>query len=277
MRKRDRAEAECLHAEAKSQAKADKEAQAKEKADRDAAELEKQRKELAESNQKAEAKRKLDEAKAQEAKAAAEAKQLSEAEAKRQAQLDVLRTKKAEKIARAAQKEAAVDMAPKDIPPKPVAAPVPEAHVEAEHSEHNFPDAREGELWDCLSLNQAFCQLAEAVDPKAVDVGNIYISPTLSGMIETLYNQLRDLHARDRSETAKILKFTKKADAESDEDFKIEAIAASKKIADVNEKTKRNIQVYQGKIKSAVEDCCKTTMLQSWLLTPRSAKPCSSN
>lgn len=74
-----------------------------------------------------------------------------------------------------------------------------------------------------MSLNQAFCQLAEAVDPKAVDVGNVYISPTLSAMIETLYNQLRDLHARDRSESAKILKFKKKADAESDEDFKNEA------------------------------------------------------
>src|ERR1041385_6090006 len=77
-------------------------------------------------------------------------------------------------------------------------------------------------------------------------------------MIETLYNQLRDLHARDRSETAKILKFKKKADAESDEDFKVEAEDASKKIADVNEKTKQNIQVFKDKIKYVVEECCKS-------------------
>lgn len=76
--------------------------------------MEKQRKDLAESNQRAEAKRKLAEVKAQEAKAAAEANQLSEAEAKRQAQLDIILTKKAEKAARAAQKEADVDMTPKD-------------------------------------------------------------------------------------------------------------------------------------------------------------------
>src|ERR1041385_8610183 len=59
-------------------------------------------------------------------------------------------------------------------------------------------------------------------------------------------------------ETAKVLKFKKKANEESDEDFKAEAEAASKKIADVNETNKKNIQVYQGKIKSAVEECCKS-------------------
>ena len=188
LRKRDRAEAERLHSAAQDQAKADKEAQAKEKADREASLLEKQRKDLDEANQKAEAKCKLAEVKKQEAKAAAEAKQLSEAEAKRKATLNTLRTKQAEKAARAAQKEVDVDMTPKDIAPKQTTAPAPEAQEEAEHSHHNFPDPREGELWDCISLHQVFFKLAEAIDPKAVDVGDIYISPTLTAMIENLYN-----------------------------------------------------------------------------------------
>ena len=73
-------------------------------------------------------------------------------------------------------------------------------------------------------------------------------------MIETLFNQLRDLHSRDRSETAKIQKFQKKASDESDEDFKAEAEAAWKKIESVNALTKKNISVYQGRIHSAVEE-----------------------
>src|SRR4051812_20144878 len=114
-------------------------------------------------------------------------------------------------------------MTPTDVAPKQTTTPAPEAHEEAEHSHQNFPDQREGELWDCISLHQVFCKLAEAIDPEAVDVGDIYISPTLTAMIENLYNQLRDLHARDRAESAKVLKFKKKADEESDEDFKAEA------------------------------------------------------
>src|SRR3954469_25518542 len=86
----------------------------------------------------------------------------------------------------------------------------------------------------------------------------MYIPPSVSAMIETLYNQLRDFHSRDRSETAKILKFKKKADDESDEDFKAEAETAWKKIDCNNALTKKNISVYQGRIRSAVEDCCKS-------------------
>ena len=51
--------------------------------------------------EKAETKRKLAEAEKNEEKAAAEAKQLAETEAKRKATLDGLKTKKAEKAARA--------------------------------------------------------------------------------------------------------------------------------------------------------------------------------
>ena len=66
---------------------------------------------------------------------------------------------------------------------------------------------------------------------------------------------MRDSHARNRAETNKILKFKKKANEESNEDFKAEAEAAWKKIEDVNFKTKQNIPVYQGRIRSAVEEC----------------------
>src|SRR3954466_13142634 len=86
----------------------------------------------------------------------------------------------------------------------------------------------------------------------------MYIPPAIYSMIETLYNQLRDLHERDRAETAKILKFKKKAAEESDEDFKAEADAVWKKIDTVNLDTKQNILVYQGKIGTAIEACCKS-------------------
>ena len=104
-----------------------------------------------------------------------------------------------------------------------------------------------------MSLHQAIWKKAEAIDPNAVDIGSVYIPPIVTAMIENLYNQLRDLHARDRAETTKILKFKKKANEESDEDFKAEAEASWKKIDDVNFNTKQNIPVYQGKIRSAIE------------------------
>ena len=141
---------------------------------------------------------------------------------------------------------------------KPVTAPAPEAQGEAEASHHEFPDPREGELWDTIHLHELIWRQAEAVVPASVDIGSTYISPSVSAMIETLYNQLRDLHSRDRSETAKILKFQKRADDETDEDFKAEAEAAWKKIEAVTVLTKKNITVFQGRIRSAVEECCKT-------------------
>src|SRR3954470_8454672 len=100
--------------------------------------------------------------------------------------------------------------------------PKPTPTREAEHSHHEFPDSREGDLWDSLSLHQAFLKLAEAIDPETIDNESIYIPPAVSTMIENLYKQLRDLHARDRAETAKMLKFQKKATAESHKDFKAE-------------------------------------------------------
>src|SRR3954470_22880633 len=149
-------------------------------------------------------------------------------------------------------------MAPEAVAPKPVPAPAPEAQAEAVQSHHEFPDPREGELWDTMRLHEAIWQKAEAIDPATVDIGQVYIPPSVTAMIETLYNQLRDLHNRDRSETAKILKFEKKASDESDEDFKAEAEVAWKWIDDINAYTKKNIVVYQGRIRSAVEECCKS-------------------
>ena len=202
--------------------------------------LEKQRKDLETTTQQAEAKQKLAEAKENEAKDATEAKQLSETEAKRKAALSTLATKKAERATRVAQKKAAMDMAPEAIAPKPTPAPAPEAQAQedVDHSHHDFPDPREGELWDTMRLHQAIWKKAEAIDPDSIDIGNMYIPPAVTAMIKTLYNQLRDLHARDRVETEKILKLKKKASEESDEDFKAEVESTWKKIEDVNFNTK---------------------------------------
>ena len=100
-------------------------------------------------------------------------------------------------------------MAPEAPAPKPVSAPAPAPapEAEAEASHHEFPDPREGELWDTMHLHELIWRQAEAIDPKTVDIGTTYIPPSIFAMIETLYNQLRDLHSRDRSESAKILKF----------------------------------------------------------------------
>src|SRR3954469_15907111 len=76
--------------------------------------------------------------------------------------------------------------------------------------------------WPCL-LRQVGTVLGSPYD--YVVAGLAYAKPgvpkppTVSSMIENLYNQLRDLHARDMAETTKILKFKKKAEEESDEDF----------------------------------------------------------
>ena len=89
-------------------------------------------------------------------------------------------------------------MAPEAVAPKLAPAPAPEAQAEADQSHHKFPDPREGELWDTMRLHEVIWQKAEAVDPDTVDIGNIYIPPSVTTMVETLYNQLRDLHCRDR-------------------------------------------------------------------------------
>src|SRR3954470_19365275 len=109
-------------------------------------------------------------------------------------------------------------MTPEANAPKQTTAPTPEAQEDNdEHSHHDFPDPREGELWDSIAIHQAVWKKAEAKDPKVVDIGEVFIPPTVSAMIESLYNQLRDLHAPYRTATAKVLKFKKKADDESDE------------------------------------------------------------
>ena len=75
---------------------------------------------------------------------------MNEAKAKRKALLATLRTRKAEREARAAQKKAIVDMTPE------ANAPALEAQDDKdEQSHHQFPNAREGELWDNMSLHQA--------------------------------------------------------------------------------------------------------------------------
>ena len=80
-------------------------------------------------------------------------------------------------------------MAPKAISPKQTTSPAPEAREEnVEHSHHVFPDPREGELWDTMRLHQAIWTKAEAIDPNSIDIGNMYIPPAVTAMIENLYN-----------------------------------------------------------------------------------------
>ena len=81
-------------------------------------------------------------------------------------------------------------MAPEAAAPKPVTAPTPESQGEAEHSHHDFPDPREGELWDTMRLHEVIWRQAEAIHPATVEIGSIYIPPSISAMIETLFNQL---------------------------------------------------------------------------------------
>ena len=178
---------------------------------------------------------------------------MNDAEAKRKASLATLRTRKAERDARTAQKKAIMDMTHETN------APAPEAQEdEVEQSHHQFPDPREGELWDSISIHQAVWKKAEAENPDVVDIGEVYIPPTVSAMIANLYNKLRDLHSRDKAESAKILNFKKKAEEESDEDFKAGAEASWQKIDAVNLGTKGNVNVYHGRIRSAIDACCKT-------------------
>src|SRR3954465_116428 len=160
--------------------------------------------------EKAETKRKLAEAAKNEEKAAAEAKQLAEHEAKRKATLDSLRTKKAEKAARASQKKPGVDMTPSAIPLKKKGISLPEAQAEADRqSDHQFPDPREGELWDQLGITEALWEKCVAEDPDAVNLGEAYISRSMEAMIGTMISQLKDLHSRDRAEMKKIHNYQK--------------------------------------------------------------------
>src|SRR3954465_4843566 len=208
--------------------------------------------------EKAETKRKLAEAAKNEEKVAAKAKQLAEHEAKRKASLESLRTKKAEKAARAGQKKPVVDMTPSAIPSKQKGISLPEAQAEADRqSDHPFSDSREGELWDQLGITEALWEKCAAEDPDAVDIGEVYISRSIEAMISTMISQLKDLHSRDRSEVAKIHNYQKRTETEPDEEFKQHALKLLQQVTDVNSTTKDNIKIFRGKVKAAVDEIVK--------------------
>src|ERR1041385_6538086 len=172
---------------------------------------------------------------------------------KRKASLEGLRTKKAEKAARASQKKPVVDMTPSTeaIPTKQKGISLPEAQAEADrHSEHQFSDPRGGELWDQLGITEALWEKCAAEVPEAVDLGEVYISSSIEAMITTMISQLKDQHSRDRSEVAKIHNYQERAETEHDEEFKQHALKLLQQVTDVNTTTKNNIKIFRGKVKA---------------------------
>ena len=137
------------------------------------------KKKLDEANRAAEAaatKRKLKEQAEKEKAAAAEAEKMKSAEAKRKASLETVATKNAERKARGAKtqaqvpaKEPAKASTPKQMEPT---APVPVAgQDEAQHSQHQFPDPRDAELWDAKGIIEALWKMGE--EEEAVAPENI--------------------------------------------------------------------------------------------------------
>src|SRR3954465_7408017 len=76
-------------------------------------------------------------------------------------------------------------------------------------------------------------------------------------MITSMISQLKDLHSRDKAESAKIHKYQQRTEAETDEDFKDNALSMLQKVTDVNTVTKDNIKIYRGKVKAVVEEMVK--------------------
>ena len=114
------------------------------------------------------------------------------------------------------------------------------------HSQHNFPDPRDAELWDLISITEALWKKGE-VEREAY-IGEVYVPLTIEEMIANFMSKLKELSARDRSETTKMLKFEKRAEAEEDEDIKAEVSTLLHKVSDVNIVTKSDVLVFKGKI-----------------------------
>ena len=147
---------------------------------------------------------------------------MKSAKAKCKASLKVVATKNAERKARAAKTQAQVPnkestkvSTPKQMEPT---APVPAAvQDEAQHSQHQFPDPRDAELWDARGITEALWKMGE--EEEAVAPDNVYIPLTVSEMVANLMTKLKELTARDRTESAKIIKFKKRIESEDDEDI----------------------------------------------------------
>ena len=133
---------------------------------------------------------------------------MKSAEAKRKVALEVIATKNAERKARAMKTQAqvpAVEPAKVSTPKqKEPAAPIPVAvQDEAQHSQHQFPDPRDAELWDALGITKALWKMGEA--EEAVEPDNVYVPLTVKEMVANLMSNLKDLSDRDRTESAKII------------------------------------------------------------------------
>src|SRR3954462_188251 len=106
------------------------------------------------------------------------------------------------------------------IPPRQKGISLNEAQAEVDrHSEAQFSDPREEELWDQLGITEALWEKCAVEVPEAGYIGDVYISSSIEGMIPTMISQLKELHSRDRAELKKIHNYQKRAESEPDEKF----------------------------------------------------------
>lgn len=119
-------------------------------------------------------------------------------------------------------------------------------------SQHDFLDPQENELWDSKGITEALWKKGEAVD-EAVDLGEVSLPPIVEAMIPNLMPRLKDLCARDRVESAKVHKFQKRAEEETDEDFKAQALSMLQSITEDNNVTRSDVIIFKSKIRSVVD------------------------
>ena len=158
----------------------------------------------------------------------------------------MLDTKNVEEKARAAKKQAQVPETTNVEASRPKQnVPIePEAHDDMDrHSQHNFPNPRDAELWDSLGITEALWKKGEA---EEAEIGEVYIPLTVEEIVVNFMIKLKELSTRDRTKKAKMHKFQKRVEAEEDEDIKAEVLSLLRKVTDTNLVTKSDVLVFKG-------------------------------
>ena len=86
-------------------------------------------------------------------------------------------------------------------------------------------------------------------EEEAAKPDNVYLPLTVKELVANMMSKLKDLSARDRTESAKIIKFEKRVASEDDEDILAEVKGLLQKVSDINNVTKADISVFKGKIR----------------------------
>ena len=76
-------------------------------------------------------------------------------------------------------------------------------------------------------------------------------------MVANLMTKLKELTARDRTESAKIIKFKKRIETEDDKDILAEVKGLLQKVSDINTVNKADVLVFKGRLRKAVDDLCQ--------------------